>query len=84
MLYSRIYSGEMGLLTPKPRGIFTTVARLVDAKVFSVQEVERYRENIGWLEKALPVPPFYADGNPERAITWFMDGPRVQHRRYGN
>ena len=29
-----------------------------------------------FLEKVLPVPPFYKDGNPQRATTWFKDNPQ--------
>lgn len=78
MSYYRIHSEEIAFLTQKPRGVFTSVGRLVEAKILTEREVEQYWENRSWLEKTLPVPPFYVDGNPERAITWFKDGPRAQ------
>lgn len=31
-----------------------------------------------WYTEALPEPPFYKDGNPEKAFCWFKDTEEVQ------
>ena len=73
MKYFRIHTAENAYLTGQPRGIFTTVGKLVDAKILSEDETKEYWKNREYFEEVLPVPPFYNDGNPEGAITWFKD-----------
>ena len=74
MKYYRIHTSDCAYLTGQPRGIFTTVGKLVDAKVLTAEEEKEYWKNREYFEEKLPVPPFYEQNNPDRAITWFKDG----------
>lgn len=73
MKYFRIHTAENAYLTKQPRGIFTAVWRLVDDKTLTEDEIKEYWKNREYFEKVLPVPPFYNDGNPDGAVTWFKD-----------
>ena len=75
MRYYRVHTANQAYLTKQPRGIFTTVGKLVDAGVLSEAETEEYWNNRRYFEDVLPVPPFYDQGNPDGAITWFKDTP---------
>ena len=75
MRYYRVHTADQAWLTKQPRGIFTTVGKLVDAGVLSEAETEGYWNNRRYFEDVLPVPPFYDQGNPDGAITWFKDTP---------
>ncbi len=75
MRYYRVHTADQAWLTKQPRGIFTTVGKLVDAGVLSEAETEEYWNNRRYFEDVLPVPPFYDQGNPDGAITWFKDMP---------
>ena len=48
---------------------------MVDAGIISDEETAEYWKNRAYFEKVLPVPPFYDEGNPDKAITWFKDTP---------
>lgn len=74
MKYYRIHTSDCAYLTGQPRGIFTTVGKLVDAKVLTEEEEKEYWKNREYFEEKLPVPPFYEQNNPDRAITWFKEG----------
>ena len=76
MKYFRVHTKDIAYLTKKPRGIFTTVGKLVDAKTMTEEEIAEYWKQREYFEKVLPVPPFYKDGNTEGAITWFKDTDR--------
>ena len=73
MKYYRVHTSDCAYLTGQPRGIFTTVGKLVDAKVLTEEEEKEYWKNREYFEEKLPVPPFYEQNNPDRAITWFKD-----------
>lgn len=73
MKYYRVHTADQAYLTKQPRGIFTAVGKLVDAGVLSEAETEEYWNNRRYFEDVLPVPPFYDQGNPDGAITWFKD-----------
>ena len=75
MRYYRIHTADIAYMTKRPRGIFTTVGKLVDGKILTEDEETEYWRNREYFEKVLPVPPFYQDNNPEGAITWFKDTP---------
>ena len=75
MRYYRVHTADQAWLTKQPRGIFTAVGKLVDAGVLSEAETEEYWNNRRYFEDVLPVPPFYDQGNPDGAITWFKDTP---------
>lgn len=44
----------------------------------SEEETAAYWKNREYFEKILPVPPFYKDGNPDHATTWFKYSPQGQ------
>ena len=73
MKYYRIHTADLAWPTKQPRGIFTAVGKLVDAGVLSEAETEEYWNNRRYFEDVLPVPPFYDQGNPDGAVTWFKD-----------
>ena len=76
MKYFRIHTSDIAWLTKKPRGIFTTVGKLVEAKTLTEEEIAEYWKQRAYFEKVLPVPPFYEQGNPDHAVTWFKDTPQ--------
>ena len=73
MKYFRVHTADIAYVTKQPRGIFTAVGKLVDAKLLSEDEEKQYWDQRAYFERGLPVPPFYEEGNPDRAITWFKD-----------
>ncbi|MBO4858392.1 MAG: hypothetical protein J5527_07750 [Treponema sp.] len=76
MTYFRIHTADIAYITQQPRGLFTAIGKLVDAKTLSEKEIAEYWKNREYFEKVLPVPPFYDKGNPDKAITWFKDTPQ--------
>ena len=73
MKYYRIHTQDTAYYTNQLRGLFTAVWKLVEADILTEEEQKEYWKNREYFEKALPVPPFYADGNPDRAVTWFKN-----------
>lgn len=73
MKYFRVHEADIAYITQQPRGIFTVVGKLVENKVTTEEETTEYWKNREYFERVLPVPPFYAKGNPDRAVTWFKD-----------
>lgn len=78
MKYFRVHTPDIAWITQKPRGIFTTVGKLVEAKTMTEEEITEYWKQREYFEKVLPVPPFYEKGNPDHAVTWFKDTPQGQ------
>ena len=78
MKYFRVHTSDIAWLTKKPRGIFTTVGKLVEAKTMTEEEIAEYWKQREYFEKVLPVPPFYEQSNPDHAVTWFKDTPQGQ------
>lgn len=60
-----------------PVGLFVAVWHLVDGKRMTDDEIKIYWEQRKYFEKALPVPPFYSDGNTIGATTWFKENDKV-------
>ena len=58
MRYYRIHTSDIAYITKRPRGIFTTVGKLVDGKILTEDEEKEYWRNREYFEKVLPVPPF--------------------------
>ena len=73
MKYFRVHEADIAYMTQQLRGIFTVVGKLVDNKVTTEEESAEYWKNREYFERVLPVPPFYEQGNPDRAVTWFKD-----------
>lgn len=76
MKFFRIHTQDIAYITQQPRGIFTAIGKLVDSKTLNEQEIKEYWKNREYFEKILPVPPYYEQGNPEKAITWFKDNEK--------
>lgn len=74
--FFRIHTDDNAYLTKLPRGLFTTIGKLVDNNTLDDDEVTLYWENRHWFEDHLPVPPFYGDGNSIKAITWFKSSEK--------
>ena len=73
--YYRIHTKDIAYITQQPRGIFIAIWKLVESKTMNENEIKEYWKNREYFEKVLPVPPFYENGNPEKAVTWFKDTP---------
>ena len=71
MKFYRVHTADIAYITQQPRGIFTAIGKLVDAKILSEEETVEYWKNREYFEKVLPVPPFYDEANPDKATTWF-------------
>ena len=82
MRYYRIHTEDTAYLTKQPRGLFTAVGKLVDAKLLTEEEEKEYWRNRAYFEKVLPVPPYYEQGNPEGAITWYKDNDKANRIFY--
>jgi hypothetical protein len=63
------YVGRLGVEV----GVFVAVIHLQRAGRQSADEEEVWVEIDDWFKAHLPYPPFYADGNTIRAVTWFRD-----------
>ena len=82
MRYYRVHTEDIAYRTKKPVGLFVAIWRLVEDKILSEEEEKEYWENREYFEKVLPVPPYYKNGNPDGAITWYKDtkeGNRIFH-----
>ncbi|MBP5490497.1 MAG: GNAT family N-acetyltransferase [Lachnospiraceae bacterium] len=75
MKYYRVHTADMAWITKQPRGIFTTIGKLIDAEIPTKEEIAEYWKNREYFEEVLPLPPYYEAGNPEGAVTWFKDTP---------
>jgi hypothetical protein len=73
MRFYRIHTTDIANHTQQPRGLFVAIWKLVEEKKLTEYEEKKYWENRKWFEANLPVPPFYAQGNPQKAITWYKD-----------
>ena len=73
MKYYRVHTQDIAWITQQPRGLFTAIGKLVDAKTLTEAEEKEYWRNREYFEKELPVPPFYDQGNPDKAVTWFKN-----------
>jgi len=76
MRYYRVHTADRAWITKQPRGIFTAVRKLVDAGILTEEETGEYWKNRAYFEEVLPVPPFYEQGNPDGAVTWFKDNEK--------
>ena len=79
MKYFRVHMKDCAYITKQPRGIFTTVGKLVDSKMLTEEEEKEYWRNREYFEKVLPVPPLYENNNPDGAITWFKDSEEAKN-----
>ncbi len=73
MKFHRYCSPAISPYTEERYGIFVAVWHLIRDKRVTPHEEADYWSHREWYGAHLPVPPYYADGNPRRAITWFKD-----------
>ncbi len=73
MKYFRVHTADIAYITQQLRGIFTAIAKLADANILTEEETKEYWKQREYFERVLPVPAFYDQGNPDRAITWFKN-----------
>lgn len=76
MNFYRIHVADISDHTQQSRGLFVAIWKLVEAKRVTAQEEKTYWDNRKWFEANLPVPPFYAEGNPQKAITWYKNNEK--------
>ena len=76
MKYFRVHTKDIEYITQQPRGIFTAIGKMVDLKILTIEEEKEYWKNREYFEEVLPVPPFYDQGNPDKATTWFKDNEK--------
>ncbi len=76
MKYFRVHTKDIAYITQLPRGIFTAIGKMVDLKILTIEEEKEYWKNREYFEEVLPVPPFYDQGNPDKATTWFKDNEK--------
>jgi hypothetical protein len=77
MEYFRIHVTYCGT-TGKPVGIFGACHHLKRAERLTAEEAALFEEIDSWYTSVLPEPPLYAQGNPQKAITWFKDTEEVR------
>lgn len=63
--------------TKQPVGVFVAVWHLLQKGVLTEEETAQYWKTRKFAEETLPVPPFYAEGNPRGAVTWFKENALV-------
>lgn len=73
MKYYRVHTSNIAYMTQQPRGIFIAICKLSEAKLLTDEEEAEFQRNHKYFEEVLPVPPYYDNGNPDKAITWFKD-----------
>lgn len=73
MKYYRYCSDRISPHTGQRYGIFISVWHLVRDGKITVDEEFAYWEARKWFEEHLPIPPYYREGNPDKAITWFKE-----------
>src|SRR6187431_1967214 len=71
------YRGRLGVEV----GVFVAVDHLRRADRLTEDEEELYFDVDDWFQVHLPNPPFYDDGNPKGAVTWFKSSSTGEMRR---
>ena len=51
MKFFRVHTSDIAWITQKPRGIFTTVGKLVEAKTMTEEEIAEYWKQREYFEK---------------------------------
>jgi len=72
-----LYRGRLGVEV----GVFVAVDHLRRADRLTEDEEELYFDVDDWFQVHLPNPPFYDDGNPKGAVTWFKSSSTGEMRR---
>lgn len=69
--FIRLQWPQVSARTGQPQGVFAAVWSIERSGVLTETEVRRATEIREWFEMNVPNPPFYKDGNPLGAVTWF-------------
>ena len=77
-MYIRYHTGYVSPKTSKPVGLFVAVWHFVQKGILTKEEVEEYWAKRCYTEEALPIPPFYSDGNSIGAVTWFKENDKAR------
>ena len=75
-MYLRLQASYNSEYTGKPCGVFGAVHHLKQKGLLSDDEIRLLEEIESWFEENLPNPPFYEQGNSNRATTWFKASAR--------
>lgn len=81
MAYLRLHSQDISPYTGERYGIFVAVWHLVRDERVTDEEAAEYWRHREWFEGNLPIPPFYAEGNPDKAVTWFKRNALTQEMK---
>ena len=81
MEFVRFHSPAVSPFTGEPYGFFVAVWHLIRDGRTSEEETRGYWEHRSWFEANLPIPPYYAEGNPDRAVTWFKEARLTEGMR---
>ncbi len=73
MKYFRVHISDIAYKTGQPIGLFVAVWKLVEKEILTDGETKEYWKNREYFERVLPVPPYYEQGNTDKAVTWFKD-----------
>jgi hypothetical protein len=72
-MYFRYHVNYSSPKTKQPVGIFVAVWHLLQKGLLTEEETVEYWKTRKFAEEKLPVPPFYSEGNPRGAVTWFKE-----------
>lgn len=69
--FVRLHWSRISPRTGQPQGVFAAISILEQTGALSDAESLRVAEIREWFETNVPNPPFYREGNPQGAVTWF-------------
>ncbi len=73
MNFYRIHIAEISDHTLQPLGLFAAIWNMSDAIKLTQNETRTNLDTRKWFESNLPILPFYADGNNQKAVTWYKN-----------
>ncbi len=73
MNFYRIHTADLSDHTLQPLGLLAAVWKMANARKLTPTETRTNQENRTWFEANLPTPPCYADGNAQKAVTWYKN-----------
>lgn len=74
--FVRLQWSQRSARTGQPQGVFAALSVVERSGVLTEAEVRRAAEIRDWFERHVPNPPFYEQGNPLGAVTWFKSPAR--------
>ena len=73
MNFYRIHIADLSEHTLQPLGLFAAVWDMASVRKLTPSETRTNQDNRKWFEANLPTPPCYADGNTQKAVTWYKN-----------